>query len=75
MFSKETIELFKKSLKPGHEVWVYTRGGTGGGNGEIVELTDEVLVLEGVYRGRKFCHYFILNNIESIKVYLEAEKT
>ncbi|MEQ8171110.1 MAG: hypothetical protein ABRQ38_19625 [Candidatus Eremiobacterota bacterium] len=74
MFSKETFELLKNSLKPGQEIWVYTRGGSGGGNGEIVELTDELLILEGVYRGRKFRHYFIVTTIESIKIYEDAEK-
>ena len=69
MISKETIELLRKSLKKGCEVWVYTKGGTGGGNGEIVEMTDELLILKGTYRSRKFYHYFVINTIESIKVY------
>ncbi len=74
MISKETIELLKKSLKKGHEVWVYTRGGAGGGNGEIVDVTDELLVLEGIHRCRKYRHFFVIDTIESIKIYEDIEK-
>ena len=74
MISKDTVELLKKSLKKGCEVWVYTKGGAGGGNGEIVEVTDELLILSGIHRCRKYHHYFMIKTIESIKIYEDMEK-
>ena len=74
MISAETIQLLKKSLKKGTEIWIYTRGGSGGGNGDLVEITDDFIILEGIHRGKKFLHYFVLNTIESIKVYQDTNE-
>lgn len=72
MISKETIEVLKKNLKKDAEVWIYTKGTSGGGTGKLVDVTDEFIILEDVHRGRKFTHYFILETIESIKIYHEG---
>jgi hypothetical protein len=67
--SANTIELLKKNVNTGDEIWIYTRSGTGGGNGQLVEITDELIIVESIYRGKKYKHYFIIDAIESIKVY------
>jgi|GEM_PF-1953711 len=65
------LQLIKEELIPGREVWVYTRGGSGGEGGRLVYVDEDLIVVEGIYFGRKYKQFFFSSYIESIKVFKE----